>query len=592
MAARFLVSVTSQVSCSCLARGLNRRALRLGGLTNSRQLSSSSSLAPKAKVALPRNLSSPRHFRRVCTRAGEDDDMSVSMEPASFPSIGLSAEATGDMVAIGVFEEDLKVEDSGVEIASEGLKALDAKYGGAVTEILAAGDFKGKPASSTFLRLLGDVKAVGVVGLGEKEKASVVADWGRSVYQGFGGQIADAAKTHKQKSVGVSFATEPSDDVAAIGGKIATGIWLGGYEATRFKAEPKISPLETVNLAFSCSEDDLKTAVSKAEAVARGVLLTRFLVEAPPNVCNPQHLADTAQSIADKFPDVMKLNVLEKEECENLGMGCYLAVAKGSDYPPKFIHLTYTPRNGDVKTKIGLVGKGLTFDSGGYNLKVGGLIELMKFDMGGSGATLGAAKIIGALEPEGVEIHFIVAACENMINGAAYRPGDVITASNGKTVEIINTDAEGRLTLADALIYAQEKCGVSKLVESSTLTGAAIVALGTSVGAVYSPSDELAGALTQAAKESGEKLWRMPLEDDYVEQIKSPIADLKNVGGRWGGSITAALFLRDFVDTKKVEFAHLDIAGPVWNHTANLATGYGAALLAEWAGSQGKQAES
>lgn len=518
--------------------------------------------------------------------------MEVSMEPACFPSIGFAAEPTGEMVAIGVFEEDLKVDDSNVEIASEGLKALDEKYGGAVTEILSAGDFKGKPASSAFVRLMGDVKNVGVVGLGPMEKASIVADWGRSVYQSFGGQIADAAKTQKRKSVGVVFATNPTSDVAAIGGKVAEGIWLGAYEATRFKAEPKISPLEEVSLAFPCSEEDLRATVSKAEAVARGVILTRFLVEAPPNICTPQHLADTAKSIADKYPDVMKLEVLEKEDCEKLNMGCYLAVARGSDLPPKFIHLTYTPKNGEVKKKIALVGKGLTFDSGGYNLKVSGLIEVMKFDMGGSGATLGAAKIVAALEPEGVEVHFIIASCENMINGAAYRPGDVITASNGKTVEVINTDAEGRLTLADALIFAQEKCEVSTIVESSTLTGACIVALGLSIGAMYTPSDKLAESLTQAAKSSGEKLWRMPLESDYMEQIKSPIADLKNVGGRWGGSITAGLFLKDFVDTEKVEFAHLDIAGPVWNHSQNLATGYGAALLAEWVGGQGKVNES
>lgn len=508
--------------------------------------------------------------------------MGVSMDPACFPTISYAAEAEGELVAIGVFEEDLKVDGDAVEIASDGLKALDEKYGGAVSEILSSGDFKGSPSTSGFLRLLGDVKALGLVGLGKMDKATTVPDWGRSVYQSFGAQIADAAKTHKRKSAGVVFATNPSADVAAIGGKVAIGIWLGAYEATRFKADPKISPLETVSLAFSAPEEEITEEVKKGEAVARGVLLTRYLVEAPPNVCNPQHLADTAQMIADEFPDVMKLTVLEKEECEERKMGCYLAVARASNYPPKFIHLTYTPRNGDVKKKIGVVGKGLTFDSGGYNLKVGGMIELMKFDMGGSGATLGAAKIIGALEPEGVEIHFIVAACENMVNGEGYRPGDVLTASNGKTVEVINTDAEGRLTLADAMIYAQETCGVTTLVESSTLTGACMVGLGTSIGACYTPSDEMAEALMTASKEAGEKLWRMPLEDEYMEQIKSPIADLKNVGGRFGGSITAGLFLRDFVDTEKVEFAHLDIAGPVWNHSTNVATGYGAAMLAQF----------
>lgn len=380
--------------------------------------------------------------------------MDVSMEPASFPKIKLAKEAEGELVLIGVHEEDLKVDGSSVEIGSEALKGLDEKYGGALSDILLEGGFKGKPGSCGIVREGRVVRFVGLLGLGSKEKASVDSEWGRCVYQELGEQVANGAKKHKAKSASVVFVNALSGAVGVIGGKVALGVWLGGYEITRFKKDPKISPLEDLGLVLGCSEEEFSPEVSRAERVARGVMLARSLVETPANVCTPQYMADTAKMIAEEFPDVMKLKVLEREECEKRNMGLYLAVAKGSALPPKFIHLTYTPSNGKVNKKIALVGKGLSFDSGGYNIKLG-MMELMKLDMGGASATLGAAKILGALKPKGVEIHFIVAACENMIANNAYRPGDVLTASNKKTVEIINTDAEGRLTLADALVYAQ-----------------------------------------------------------------------------------------------------------------------------------------
>ncbi|EFN59475.1 hypothetical protein CHLNCDRAFT_33905 [Chlorella variabilis] len=330
-------------------------------------------------------------------------------------------------------------------------------------------------------------------------------------------------------------------------------------------------------------------AIARGKALALGTLVTRYLVEAPPNVCTPTHLAEAAAKIAAEAPDVMKLEVLEKAECEALGMGLYLGVAEAADEPPKFIHLTYTP-GGEVKKNVAIVGKGLTFDSGGYNLKAGAgsMIEMMKFDMGGSGATLGAAKAISLMKPEGVQVHFIIASCENMVDGRGLRPGDVLVASNGKTVEINNTDAEGRLTLADALLYAQKQCGAEAIVDIATLTGACMVALGDGVGGLWAPSDDMAAGVGAAAKEAGEKLWRMPLEESYGEQLKSGIADMRNTGARLGGAITAALFLKEFVDTGKVQWCHLDIAGPVWQEKQGGATGFGAQTLAEWAAAQGR----
>jgi leucyl aminopeptidase len=277
-------------------------------------------------------------------------------------------------------------------------------------------------------------------------------------------------------------------------------------------------------------------------------------------VATPQHLADTAAAIAGDHG--LELKVLERGDCEALGMGAYVGVAQGSDLPPKFIHLTYRPA-GAVTRRVALVGKGLTFDSGGYNLKTAGSqIEMMKYDMGGSAAVLGAARAIGGLKPEGVEVHVIVAACENMISGGAVHPGDIVTASNGKTIEINNTDAEGRLTLADALVYAS-KLEPDAIVDLATLTGACVIALGEEIAGLWSCSDVLAGALLEAGQAGGEDLWRMPLRGSYKQGLKSPVADMKNTGPRPGGSITAALFLQDFV-TKGLPWAHLDIAGTVW----------------------------
>jgi len=243
-------------------------------------------------------------------------------------------------------------------------------------------------------------------------------------------------------------------------------------------------------------------------------------------------------------------------------MCAYLAVAKGSDLDPKFIHLTLKSE-GPIIEKIALVGKGLTFDSGGYNLKVGASqIEMMKYDMGGSAAVLGAAKALGAIKPKGLEIHFIVAACENMINGSAVHPGDVVKASNGKTIEINNTDAEGRLTLADALTYASN-LKPDSIIDLATLTGAIVVALGNDIAGFWSNNDDLANDLKAASAKSGEELWRMPLQKSYKEGLKSHIADMKNTGPRAGGSITAALFLEEFFD-KEIKWAHIDIAGTCW----------------------------
>ena len=363
---------------------------------------------------------------------------------------------------------------------------------------------------------------------------------------------------------------------------LVTSIRLSAYKDNRFNSKRDENIL-LKEIEFITKDKFKNLDFGDAEKICEGVELARRLVAAPPNSLTPLEMSLQASKIAQDHG--LEIKILDREKCEDLGMGAYLAVAKGSDLDPKFIHIILKSKT-PTKEKIALVGKGLTFDSGGYNLKVGASqIEMMKYDMGGSAAVLGAAKALGAIKPEGLEIHFIVAACENMINGSAVHPGDVIKASNGKTIEINNTDAEGRLTLADALTYASN-LNPDIIVDLATLTGAIVVALGNDVAGFWSNNDELASDLLTASSQSGEGLWQMPLQKSYKEGLKSHIADMKNTGPRAGGSITAALFLEEFFD-KKIKWAHIDIAGTCWTDknkglNPSGATGYGVATLVQW----------
>lgn len=522
-------------------------------------------------------------------------------EPSALPSVSSAAGDLltwkGDLLVLGVFEEALSVTDDITSIADPQLKALDDALGGVVTDIIGMIEFKAKAGSTGTLRAGGSAKFLQLVGLGPVDKAKPVMDWGTSCFQSLGSAVASSAKTHKAKVVGVAFIASPemSKDVQeAVATKVTVGALLGAYEPTRFKSKPsptasKLEGLQLLGLVGAA----VSAGVKEGEALARATLFARYLVEAPPNVATPSYLADSARHIAAAAPDVMSCEVFGYDACKEMGMGCYLGVADAAYFAgqePQFIHLTYKPK-GEVKKVVALVGKGVTFDSGGYNLKAGAgsMIEMMKFDMGGAASVLGAAKGLSLMKPPGVEVHVIVAACENMIDGMALHPGDILTAANGKTVEVLNTDAEGRLTLADAMWFAETKCGAEVMVDVATLTGAMIVSLGQAVAGYFTPSDELVARLGAAGKETGEKLWRLPLEESYGEQMKSSIADLRNIGaGRWGGAITAALFLKEFVSTDKIEWAHIDIAGTAWDDKQGGATGYGAMLLAKLVEQYGK----
>ncbi|KAK2358955.1 Leucyl aminopeptidase yscIV [Trifolium repens] len=500
------------------------------------------------------------------------------------PKISFSAtdidvtEWKGDILAVGVTEKDL-TRDAKSRFENLILNKIDSKLDGLLAEASSEEDFSGKVGQSTVLRIKGlGSKRVGLIGLGQSP--SNIA-----LFKGFGEAVVAAAKSAQASNVAIVLASSEglsSESKLSTAYAIASGAVLGLFEDQRYKSESKKSALRSIDIIGLGKGPELEKKLKYAGDVSSGILFGRELVNSPANVLTPGVLAEEASKVASTYSDVFTAKILNVDQCKELKMGSYLAVAEASANPPHFIHLCYKPPSGTVNIKLALVGKGLTFDSGGYNIKTGPgcSIELMKFDMGGSAAVLGAAKALGQIKPLGVEVHFIVAACENMISGTGMRPGDIVTASNGKTIEVNNTDAEGRLTLADALVYACNQ-GVDKIVDLATLTGACVVALGPSVAGIFSPNDELVKEVVEASELSGEKLWRLPIEESYWESMKSGVADMVNTGGRQGGSITAALFLKQFVD-EKVQWLHIDMAGPVWNDKKRSATGFGVATLVEW----------
>ncbi|KAK4534177.1 hypothetical protein CDCA_CDCA01G0202 [Cyanidium caldarium] len=387
-----------------------------------------------------------------------------------------------------------------------------------------------------------------------------------------GGQGLSARLASQRLTEGILLAAFADDRFRTTSASADSDNGDGAAIAPSPSAPPRPEP-STVQLFGADAE-----GVRRGACVAEGVILTKELVNAPANVATPQFFADTAADIARNANGTVRCTVLEREDCERLGMGAYLGVAQGSDLPPKFIHLTYTSPENDAageRKRVCLIGKGVTHDTGGYNLKTAGsMIELMKFDCGGAAACLGTMKAVAALAPPGLELTVVAACCENMISGKAYHPGDILTASNGKTIEVLNTDAEGRLTLADALVYVQRNVKpIHAMVDVATLTGACVVALGNEYSGMWSSHDALAQHIDGASKAVGERVWRMPLAPEYREGLQGKVSDLKNIGGgRFGGAITAALFLQEFVD-KQVPWAHLDIAGTVWNDKGSGATG-------------------
>jgi leucyl aminopeptidase len=405
--------------------------------------------------------------------------------------------------------------------------AADENFSGKEREVLVA--YPGTPA-----------RRVIAVGLGKKD-AFTPEKLRRAA-----AAAAARARSLDLKEISVEL---PAGNASENAQAATEGLLLALYEYKRFKTQG-VKPLKLSAIRIDGPEE----AVRRGETYARATCLARDLVNEPPRDCTPRRLAAAAKGVARSG---IRIRVLDEKAIRKLGMGGLEGVARGSTEPPRFVHLEYrAPR---ARRTLAIVGKGITFDSGGLCIKPADGMLWMKDDMSGAAAVIGVFSALGELRPR-VNVHGIFAATENMPGGSAYKTGDVLRALNGKTMEIINTDAEGRLILADALSYAS-RLKPDEIIDMATLTGACVVALGHDVSALFTKDVKLRDRLMEAARKEGEKLWPLPLEEDYFEMIKSHIADVKNSGGRWGGAITAALFLKEFVG-EGIAWAHLDIAGP------------------------------
>ena len=340
---------------------------------------------------------------------------------------------------------------------------------------------------------------------------------------------------------------------------IAEGIWLGLYTFERHQTkEKKVKvDLQTINIVVEDNEQAATQAVADAKAIAAGTILARNLGNEPGNVCTPEHLGEQAQALVHPK---LKVTVMDKKAIEKAGFTALLAVNQGSAKEPRFIVLEYNGA-GKGEAPIALVGKGLTFDAGGISIKPGLGMDEMKFDMCGAASVLGIFKAITEMNLP-VNVMGVIPSTENMLGGAAYKPGDIITTYKGLTLEILNTDAEGRVILSDALAYAAEK-KPAEIIDFATLTGACVIALGGHASGMMGTSDAMKDALKTSGTRTYDRVWELPLFDEYQEQIDSKIADIKNTGGKEAGTITAACFLSRFVDD--IPWAHLDIAGTAWN---------------------------
>ena len=441
-------------------------------------------------------------------------------------------------------------------------KLIDDALAGAVTAALGRGDL-GVKSGSTQLVYADSGKAARVllVSLGAEAKPS---------QKSFGEAVRSAFRHAATLAKGdvCSLLHDVEVDSRDLAWRVATQVTIARELAYRFdglKSKKDDEPRRPEQVAFLVEQAQAgpsRRTVARAEAIANGVELAKDLGNMPGNLCTPSYLADAARKLAREFK--LKVQVLERRQMEALKMGALLSVAKGSHEPPKLIVLRYQGAAAG-KAPVVLVGKGITFDTGGISLKPAAEMDEMKYDMCGAASVLGTLRAVAEMKLP-LNVVGLVPTCENMPSGTASRPGDIVTSMSGQTIEILNTDAEGRLILCDALTYA-ERFKPSAVIDIATLTGACVVALGQHNTGLFARQDKLADDLTRAGRAMGDPCWRMPLDDEYQEQLKSPFADMANIGGRAAGAVTAACFLSRF--TKAYDWAHLDIAGTAWRSGAN-----------------------
>jgi leucyl aminopeptidase len=470
-------------------------------------------------------------------------------------------------VVVGVYEQDM---------LSSAAARIDSATGGAIKRRMQAGDIDGKLGSSHLLFDLAPLGAarVLVVGLGAQKSFDAARCKRVNV---------DAARALGKLPLdsAVSWLTELDVPGHNLAWRVRTAALASDHAAYRytatFKPRDKQPQPQLAAIAFGAGKE-AATGLGQATAIAEGVRFARELGNLPPNICNPAWIAEQATQFAEAHEGV-SIDVLEREQMAELGMGSLLAVARGSANAPRLVVLQW--KGGKAKdAPFALVGKGVTFDSGGINIKPSAGMEEMKFDMCGAAGMLGA--FVAAVEMRlPINLVCVVAAVENMPGGDSYRPSDVLTSLSGLTIEVLNTDAEGRLILCDALTWTARTFEPQAMIDAATLTGACVVALGKHASGLMSKHDDLAAELLAAGEETLDRAWRLPLWDDYQSQLDSGFADVANIGGKSAGAVTAGCFLSRFTEGQR--WAHLDIAGTAWDEgRKGLATGRPVALLAQW----------
>jgi leucyl aminopeptidase len=473
-------------------------------------------------------------------------------------SAGRYQEQEVQALAVAVFKD---------EKADEGfLKELDDATGGVIRSVIESEELKGKEGDTVYMHLAGSnslkARRVLLIGVGER------AEYDPARVSQLAGTAVRYLRSKNIKTVAVVPRSE--GDAEKITAASVEGAVTSLFEPDKYRTTDKEERTidRFVCIVEGADEEALKRGAERGRIIGESVNFTRELSNEPGGYLTPSDLAERAREIANEFG--LSIDVLDEARMEQEGMGALLSVSRGSEEPAKLIVLKYTPRdaaavNGQEDGELlAFVGKGITFDSGGISLKPGENMELMKYDMTGGATVLGAMRAIAQLKPS-IPVLGVVPASENLPSGKATKPGDVVKAMSGKTIEIINTDAEGRLVLSDAICWAK-KLGATRIVDMATLTGAVSIALGDVNTAILGTDQGLIDEVIEAGREVGERFWQLPLDKEYSKQIKSDIADIKNVGGRKAGTITAAAFLKEFTDG--TPWAHLDIAGTAWGDEA------------------------
>jgi len=470
-------------------------------------------------------------------------------------------------------------------------KSVDSALGGVLADVARAESFEGKVGQTISLHTHGRIPARRVLVVG----GGLRSDFSNPSMRDIAAIVAQAANKGGAATVGFLLPNLGANRESALAQMVAEGVYQGTYRFARYLTgddHKRPSSLKSFGILSDLKGKKptvgqtraVQTSLARGKTIAAAVNHARDLINEPAAVVTPTALAADAQAIAKKHKGTLSVTILDAKKCAELGMGMFLAVGQGSDQESRFIHMTYKPAK-KPKKKICFIGKGVTFDSGGYSLKPSQSMEDMKVDMSGAAAVISAMDAIATLGSE-LEVHAVAACCENLVSGRAYKLGDVLTSMDGTTVEINNTDAEGRLTLGDAITYVRDKIKPDEMFDFATLTGACMVALGPYTAGVMSDHEALIRSWMSVAERTGEDMWRLPLNGRLREQLKSPIADMRNTGDRFGGAITAGLFLKTFA--KDTPWVHVDIAGPASLSSARPSqpkggTGFAVASIVEYA---------